>query len=606
MKSPRHETKPPAGGQTEVPFTSRWQRITQRLDAFQLRTVWWRTLDRWEGSKSFRWASIGMITAVLGAAALLFWGYPWWTKRNSVKMARQWLAAGRINYAVEAVQQAMQLDPQNPEPWQIAAEIARRRGQKTAAADYAHHAVTLAPGNSALLIAWAAEALRADLTAESAQALDQVATNELEKSSDAHRLLGELARREGRFADAKRYFETAVQIDGPVAIDEVPLGLILLSAKDPAQYQRGRDLLIKWTADREWDMIALRALLTDARVRNDRTAQLKWVSVLRASPGFTNGDMPTYLAVLTQSDPARFSEVLASMEKDHAVSPDAATRLLGWLNQIGRSDEAVRWMKTLPADAMQLPPLVVAGAEALRQVADWPALQTWTQAATWGTDGEFLRWAYRMQAARKLGNETEAKELWLTLYSHAQLNGVHALFAGSTLFSWGLETDAEALWWRAAEQEGPTAIDALGSLARYYQTHQDAEGQYRVFRRLHFLHPHDAATGNNFSFFAALTGRDQRLAEQVARENLASAPQNQIYIATLAFNLYMQDKAAESLALLKPFAAKASQSPVLSFAYGLALAGTGKKTEAHQLLDGMAAHASTKREAEIIQMALNR
>ena len=589
---------------TQIPFPNRWQRTKQRVDAFHLRTLWWSLLDRWETSRSFRRSLIVSLAAVLLIGVVVVWGYPWWTKRNSVKMAREWLAAGRINYAVEAVQQAIQLDPKNPAPWQIAAEIARRRGQKEKAADYAHHAADLAPEDSTLLIAWAAEALRADLTTEAQQALSQLPHTDLDKSPDAHRLLGELARRNMNLDVALGHFEAALHMDGPVAVDEVPIGFILLRSKHSEQRQRGLDLLGKWSIDREWGAVALRTLLTDSQAQDDRTGMLKWAEALRNHPGFTNGDMPNYLLVLSKANPPRFSQVLSSLEKDHATSPEAASRLLSWLNQIGRSADAVSWMKTLPAAAMQRPPLVVAGAEALRQIADWTALQAWTHGENWGADGEFLRWAYRMQAAQKLGDDTQADELWRTLYSHAQLNGIHALFAGSTLYSWGLEKEAEALWWRAAEQEGSLAIDALGSLARHYQTHRDAEGEYRVFRRLHLLHPTDVAVGNNFSFFAALTARDQRLAEQVARENMAKEPQNHLYAATLGFNLIMQGRAAESLTLLAPLMGKSSQSPAFAFAYGLALAGMDKKTEAHALLDGIPPATLTKREVEVIEAAL--
>ncbi len=604
MKPPRREPPPPSDERTQAPFPNWWQRTSRRLDAFRLRNVWWRLLDRWETTRSFRWLSTGVLAIALLAIAVALWAYPWWMRRNSVKMAREWLAAGRINYAVEAIQQAIQLDPKNPAPWQIAAEIARIRGQKSKAVDYAHHAASLEPGNADLAIAWAAEALRAESTKEANAALAAVPADVLEKSPDAQRLLGEMARRNLQLDDAQKHFENALRLDGPVAVDEVPLGLILLNAKDPAQRQRGVQLLDHWAGDRDWGVVTLRTLLADAQARDDHTNMLKWAEALRALPGFTNGDMPTYLNALAKTNPSRFAEVLAVLEKDHAASPESATRLLTWLNQIRRGDEAVRWMKTLPVDAMQQPPLVVAGAEALRQAADWPALQTWTQSGNWGSDGEFLRWMYGMQAAKMTGDQNRAEELWRTLYSHAQINSVHALFAASALYSWGRETEAEALWWRVAGQSGSNAIDALGSLARNYQVHRDAEGQYRVFRRLHLLHPQDAAVGNNFSYFAALTGRDQRLAEQVARENLQREPTNPLFTATLAFNLFMQGHPHESFTLIESFAKKSGDSPVVSFVYGLALAGTGMKTEAHALLDKIPADTMTHREAEVIKAAL--
>ena len=109
---------------------------------------------------------------------------------------------------------------------------------------------------------------------------------------------------------------------------------------------------------------------------------------------------------------------------------------------------------------------------------------------------------------------------------------------------------------------------------------------------------------NNFSFFAELTAREQRLAEQVARANLALEPRNQFYAATCAFNLFMQGRSDESLALLKPFVAETNRSPALVFSYGLALAGTNRKSEAHSLLDTLPPESLTLREVEVIAAAL--
>lgn len=602
MKPPR-EQKPRRDG-TQVPFTSWRQRLVQRVDAFRIRDHWWNLLDRWESSRLFRRLILGLLTVVVVTSAAGIWGYPWWTKRNSIKMAREWLAAGRINYAVEAVQQAIQLDPKNPEPWQIAAELARIRGQKEKAAEYARHASGLAPENSTLLIAWAAEALRADRGDQAEQALGEAPNADLEKSPDAQRLLGELARRKLRFEEAKNHFEAALRIDGPVALDEVPLGLILLHAKDTAERQRGIDLLTKWTTDLDWGATASRTLLNDAMGRDDRAAMLQWAEALRTHPACTVSDMPNCLLALSRADETRFNKVLADLEKAHAINPQAATQLLSWLNQIGRAKEAIAWMKTLPTPQMHKPPLAVAAAEAFRISGDWEALRSWVESQEWDSNTNFLRWAYGMHAARKLGNDARADELWRTLTSHAQLNSVHALFAGSTIYSWGLAKEAEALWWQAAAQEGKIAIDALGTLARYYQSQRDAEGQYRVFRRLHTLQPQNPAISNNFSFFAALTGREQRIAERVAQANLTSEPSNAVYVATSALNLFMQGRSAEALALMKPLAAQITQKPGLAMVYGLALAGTNQKAEARVLLEKLSPDDLTSREVELIKTTL--
>jgi predicted Zn-dependent protease len=236
-------------------------------------------------------------------------------------------------------------------------------------------------------------------------------------------------------------------------------------------------------------------------------------------------------------------------------------------------------------------------------MADWPELRDLTRQGDWG-DVDFLRWAYAMQAARALQDPAPADEFWRTLRSHAATNGAHALFAGDTIYTWGLVDEAEVLWWAAADQGGPNAIQALGTLARHYQVRRNAEGQYRAFRQLHFAHPQDADVSNNFVYFAALTGHDGAIAERLAIEDLERNPQNLTYLATRAFVMFVNGRAADALALLKPKAAEVEKSPALAFAYGLALAGTGNKVEARALLEKIPQSALATREADLIKSAL--
>jgi len=589
---------------TATPFPNRWERGWRKVAAFDLRDRWWRLLDFLEARRTLRRWLYGLVALVVGLAALWHWGSPWWYKRTALSVTRQWIDAGRLDSAADSLRRAVALAPEKPETWQLAAELARLRGRQAEAVEHAGKAAQLAPGNPDLAISWAVEAMRADMVKEAGEILTRLSPEQVTQSPYAERILGEIARRENRLTEAKNHFEAAWRIDGPVAIDEVPLGIILLNATAPAERMRGINFLAKWAPDREWGVAALRTLLADAQSQGDHPAMLKWAAALQAHPGCTLADMPNWLLALSQTDEARFAEAVAVLEKNHSVTPQAAAQLIGWLNQIGRSAEAVRWMKTLPPQGLDHPPIAVVGAEALRAVADWPGLREFTRDKNWGADVEFLRWMYGREAALALGDDAAANELWQTLYSDALRNGVHALFAGSTVFSWGRTEQAVALWWRAAEQEGPNAVEALGTLARYYQTQRDAEGQYRVFRRLYSLRPKDAAIGNNFAFFAALTRHEERLAENIARENLSRDPQNRTFLATLAFVLVVQSQTDEALSVLKPVAAEANQTSALAFAYGLALAETGRKPEARALLGKLEANSLTWRAQEVIKTAL--
>jgi tetratricopeptide (TPR) repeat protein len=596
--------KDPDDDRSENKNTSRLSRLLIWFRAFDLRDRWWRLLDYFEAHRRARRCLYGFLAGCILVVVSWLWIYPWWARRNVIGMARQWIAAGQPNYAAEAVQKALEKSPRQPELWLLAAELARLNGQKSMEVEYAREAARIQPANSKYALEWAGAALRADQRDETIKALAGVSGSELERSSIAQRLLGELARRERQFEAAINHFESALKIDGPVAIDEVPLGLCLIGSRDPAPRQRGLVLLSKWTSDREWGASALRILLEDASAQNDRPAMAKWSGALRSHPRCTMGDMPNCLAALARSDPAGYAGAIAQLKQAHLASPEAAAQLIGWLDQIGRSGEALEWMKTLPEQVMQRPPLSVAKAESLRLVGDWTALQAWVSQGDWGDKLDFLRWAYGLRASRALGDEKLAGALWLKLQAHAQTDSVHALFAGSTIYTWGLVKEAEALWWLVAGQNNNLAVEALGTLARHYQVQRDADGQYRVFNQLHAMHPQDADVTNNFAFFAALTGNREQLAEQLSRENMKLHPANRRYIATHAFILLMRGHPDESLKAIEPLASEAGKSSAVAFVYGLALAGTGDKTKAREVLKALTPDTLTLRETEVIGAAL--
>jgi Tfp pilus assembly protein PilF len=605
MEPPRRPIRSDLGERSITPFTrGPWKRLRARVDAFHLRDAWWRVLDFFEARRSRRLALYATAVLLMTGLAARIWVYPWWVERNAIRVAQQWLEAGQYRNAAEAAARASRVAPNRPEPWRIAAELARIGGQRDKALQYARHAASLAPADAALGIGWAAAALQAGDPAEAKNALTQQPAEAIAASPEAQRILGEIARQDLRFTEARDHFAAALRLEGPKAINEVPLGLILLHSTVAAERQHGVDLLSKWTADPEWGPAALRTLLADALQRDDRAAMLRWAEALRAHPRVAVGDLPTCLLALSRADQARYATVLAQLQQDHAATPAGAAQLLDWLNQIGRSADAVAWMKTLPAPALRRTPLAALGAEALRATGAWDELQAWTDGPSWDPETEFLRWAYGLTAALQRKDAAKADALWSTLYNHGQLNAGHALFAASTLYSWGIKDKALDLWWRAAEQDGSNAVEALGSLARHYQVSRDADGLYRAFRRLHSLRPQEAAIGNNFAFYALLLGREQRVAAQVARANAEEHPANLDFLATQAFSLMQQGRAVDALALIRPKAALAAESPGIAFAYGLALAATGRKDEARPILERIPAATLTTAEVELIKQKL--
>lgn len=251
MKAFHRDHDPEPRKRTRPPFPAKGA----RLGSLHARDYWWWLLDLFEASRAARVALYLAATAVVLGGATWFWAYPWWAKRNAVRIAQAWLASGHLRYAAEAAQQATLADPSNPEPWQIAAELARRGDQPDLALNYSRRAAELAPGDPAIITAWAAAALRAEAPAEAGRALDQLPVEAQAASPHVQRLRGEIARRALRLTAARNFFEAARRLEGPAAVNEVPLGLILLNATDPRERQRGLTLLDKWAGDREWAFV---------------------------------------------------------------------------------------------------------------------------------------------------------------------------------------------------------------------------------------------------------------------------------------------------------------------------------------------------------------
>jgi Flp pilus assembly protein TadD len=548
----------------------------------------WAALDFLDARPSVRKFLYFGVPALALAAAGSVWEYQNWARNNSVRIARQWLEAGRLDRAGPAINEALTDEPSMPESWRLASEFAWRRGSKEASVEFARKAALVSRYDGPNSLAWAEAALLAGDLESAKEAIGYVDPSFARRSSRALRVQGEIARREGRNADAVIRFSEAAQLDardygGPAAIDEVPLGIACLNAGDGPDRNRGLDLLEKWSKSLNWGADCLRALLADAQAHGDPAAVTRWAEELRAHPRCTLGDLPTCLQALQKFNPERYQAMLAGLEAKERASPDEAAQMLGWLTQIGQGAEAVRWAATLERDGSRRPPVAVGVAEALRATGQWQRLYDLTEDEEWGNDLDFLKWAYAMVAARHLSLESQANSLWQSIRSDARTGAAHALLLGDTLVAWGYPSEAADLFWAAADR-ADLAYQAYGSLARLYQAQRDPLGEYRAFSKLNAMRPADRAIANNFAYYAALTDEGSlSQVQSVAQRNMEEEPGNPTYRATYAFVLVKAGDPQKALAVLAPLSSREGpKSPALAFAYGSALASIGRKSEARQ------------------------
>jgi hypothetical protein len=570
----------------------RLARSLRRLAARDSREHLWAFLDHLDARPALkRWILIG-VPALAVAAGLGAWGYRSWSETNSIRIARQWLDAGRLDRAGIAVQQALATKPNLPASWRLASELAWRMGNRPASVEYARRAAVVGRYRADDVLAWAEASVLSDDTRQAEEAEAHLGPAPAQLLPRALRLSGEIARRDRRFLDARDKFQAALEADSragarSLAVDEVPLGICCLQTGPADDRARGRALLARWAPDPGWGAEALRGLLADAVAHGEREAAARWAEGLRTNPLCTLGDIPVCLQALLGSDPARYKAMLAPLEDRGRSDPKEAAQLLGWLTGIGQGAEAVRWGATLDPAAARRPPLAQGIAEALRATGRWADLRAWVDRCDWGRDIGFIGWAYGMAAARRLGDGPGADLLWQSLYDDGRASSAHALFAGDALYAWGYPKEAAALLWAAAERPD-LAYQAVGTLIRLYQVQHDAPGLCRAFGRLNTMRPADRDIANNYAYFAALTDQgSQTQIERIAQGNFSHEPGNATYRSTYAFVLVWSGRASRALEIMEPVSRGSARPHAVAFAYGAALAGVGRKSEAKEVFDSI-------------------
>lgn len=600
---------PPDSRDPQPPLPKKVGRSLRRFITRDGREHLWAVLDHLDARPALKKTILVGLPAFAIAVGFGVWGYHHWARTNSLRIARQWLDAGRLDRAAIAVQDALATESGLPASWRLASELAWRKGNRLACVDYAKQAAVVGRYQSDDVLAWAEASILSDNVEQAQEAQTYLDPTTARSSPRALRLTGEIARRSRRFAEARDKFQAALQADSDagarsLAADEVPLGIVCLQTGSASDRSQGQALLVKWAPDPDWGVDAMRALLADAVAYRDREAATRWAEYLRLHPRFTLGDVPACLQALADANPALYHTMLSQLEDKGRSSPTQAAQLLGWLTQIGQGAEAVRWGESLNPAANRKPPIALGIAEALRATGRWTELQAWMDGADWGRELASFEWAYQMLAARQSGDDAKADSLWRSLYTEGRASPAHALFLGDSLYSWGYPKEAAELLWAAAERPD-LAYQALGTLARLYQVQRDAVGQYRAFSRLNSMRPGDRRIANNFVYFAALTDMgSQAHLESLAEDNFTHEPGNVVYRCTYAFVLVLSGQASRAMTLIEPVEKDWQKSRAVAFAYGAALSGLGRTAEAKEVFDSLDPRDLNLREADWIRTAV--
>lgn len=175
------------------------------------------------------------------------------------------LQVGTFDDAAEALEQALDLDPNRPLPWIALGLVYNQQKLFDEAAEVLGRGLELAPESPEALAALAeAEEGRGNLQAARAAATRAVGNEDQPSSAaaTAYRILGTVAQKRGEVEEARVALEKSLALDPASAKSHYQLSLVLARAGDQEGSRRHRRLYQQAKAESEAELIALRRALS--------------------------------------------------------------------------------------------------------------------------------------------------------------------------------------------------------------------------------------------------------------------------------------------------------------------------------------------------------
>jgi Flp pilus assembly protein TadD len=126
-----------------------------------------------------------------------------------------------------------------------------------------------------------------------------------------------------------------------------------------------------------------------------------------------------------------------------------------------------------------------------------------------------------------------------------------------------------------------------------------------VFARLESLRPDDRDIGNNFAYFATVTGLgNNATVARIAQANFEAKPDNHYYRSTWAFVLCWLSRPADAMRVIEPAASDWKNDRAVAWAYGATLAALGRKDEARKAFDTINPDNLSVQEMDWVRLAV--
>ncbi|MEO6739094.1 MAG: tetratricopeptide repeat protein [Chthoniobacteraceae bacterium] len=526
------------------------------------------------------------LLAVAAGVLIFFAKVPFrrWQERRLVDAAQRFMEKGELRDAYLSSREALLKNPKSIPACSIVAQIAELE-QSPAAILWRQQLTDLQPGSSGPLIDLATTATRFGETFIAEQSLSQV------READRNDLpflqaSASLAIAQKSYDIAERYFQKALEITPGDDGLRLNLANIRLASGRPEQIAQARATLESLQAKPQFRQAALRAMISDARLRGDSARAMQLTTKLNQDANATMGDRLLQLDELDHSKSKEFTPELSKLQTLAGNRPELIYLVMTWMNAHGLPAQSLEWCESLPGKIRAQMPVPLAEAEARTALADWKKLRDLVKESDWG-DLEFMRLALHSRVLFETDGRrrrSEFRAMWESATNATRGNPNALVMLGRLVNGWGWKQEAIEAWWLAAKNNtGGRA--ALKALFTHYSAEKNTRELYRVARRVAEVEPANPIAKNNVASLALLLGLDEPEAHRLAAENYKLAPAQPVVAATYAFSLHRKKRTGEAVAILKQLPPSALADPSIAACYGFLLAQNGEPGAARQFLD---------------------
>ena len=524
---------------------------------------------------------IWCLATLLGTVLLGYYGYITTRQARLLKQARGYLANSNPNGALLCLRRALDYNPDDIEACRLMADVTERAGSP-AALLWRGRVVELSPKSASNRISLAQTAMMFGNYLSATNALEGIGAAG-KQSAAYHNAAGSIAVAARQFADAEKHFLEACQLEPMNPAPRMNLAVVRLQSTNSMALVEARTTLGFLRTNPVLRCQALRELTADASRHQRAEEALAYSAELIHQTNHVFADELLRLDVLRVGREREFKPALVAVQGQAAKDSRKLYELVMWQSSTAGTDEALKWLQSLPAETQTNQPAALLAAQCRAALRDWSGLHASLEPQNWA-ELEPIRHAFQSFALRGQELTSSSDIEWQTALSVAGNRKETLVMLFQLAAAWKWAAQAEDLLWSLIRNH-PAEKWATVTLSRYLL----AEGRTRSLMTLYSqqvsANPTDLSARNNLAMTALLLNAWELRPHELAREVYRKVPTNPAYASTYAFSLHLREKNDNALRVLEKLTPQQLEDPAVAGYYGVVLRATGNGQKAKKYLD---------------------